>query len=91
MSQRVFARALSKELTSGGTGKPSVNSANSGDWTLETRVWNDDVFQHLEPSVQFPEVACAKDPKPGELPMSRVNVVERRREARTGEPYDTLG
>jgi len=36
-------------------------------------------------------IEAAIDPKPGELPMSRVKVVERQLEARTGEPFKTLG
>jgi hypothetical protein len=36
-------------------------------------------------------IETAIDPKPGELPMSRVKVVERQLEARTGEPFKTLG
>ena len=33
----------------------------------------------------------AVDPKQGELPMSRVNASERMQEARTVEPFKTLG
>jgi len=33
----------------------------------------------------------AEDPKPGELAMARVNPDESRGEARTREPYNTLG
>ena len=37
------------------------------------------------------DLEIAIDPKPGELPMSRVKCGEIRMEARTGEPFKTLG
>jgi hypothetical protein len=36
-------------------------------------------------------IEMAIDPKQGELPMSRVKFVERQMEARTVEPFKTLG
>ena len=36
-------------------------------------------------------IEIAIDPKPGELPMCRVKFVERQMEARTVEPFKTLG
>jgi hypothetical protein len=39
----------------------------------------------------FPRRERARDPKPSELAMARVNSAEMREEARTREPFNTLG
>jgi hypothetical protein len=44
-----------------------------------------------KPSVKSAPLESEEDPKPGELAMDRVKVGESRPEARTREPFNTLG
>ena len=44
-----------------------------------------------KPSVNSAFLEGVRDPKPSELAMARVKVAERRPEARTREPFNTLG
>ena len=45
----------------------------------------------MKASVNSAFLLCVRDPKPSELAMARVNPGEIREEARTREPFNTLG
>jgi hypothetical protein len=44
-----------------------------------------------KPSVKSASLESEEDPKPSELATARVNLTERSGEARTREPFNTLG
>jgi hypothetical protein len=55
---------------------------------LSKPLWGGDVGK---PSVNSATLELDIDPKPSELAMSRVNSTEGWKEARTREPFNTLG
>ena|SRR3989338_6761319 len=100
MSQRVDANGLTKCPKHGVAAKASVNSAfaqlhfckwSFGDETVpNTCVWLVEVANVRNAKVEL-GLSFVSDPKPGELPMSRLNFSEMRREGRTRELCNILG
>ena len=55
---------------------------------MSKSLWDEGV---AKASVNSAYLLFVQDPKPGELAMGRVNLGEIREEARTREPFNTLG